>query len=286
MGESAALLAKQGQQVYLPEPAADCVMSKTAPANVAVDVLRRINTLGRKIIPLAYVNTSVALKAVCGRCGGAVCTSANAEIMMRWAMDAAGREGAVLFLPDKNLGRNTARRLNIPEELCMEISIREQVGLYCPQKNELRQAKILLWPGCCAIHARFRPEHIMELRARYPKIKIIAHSECPPDVIEHADAFGSTSLIIRYVEEAPEGAIIAIGTEWNLVHRLAQKYAGRKTILPLTHSLCSNMAKVTEEKLANTLESILDGTATPINVDPKHTEPAKATLTRMLQACQ
>ena len=286
MGESAALLAKQGQHVYLPEPAADCVMSRTAPAKVATEVLRRISSTGRKIIPLAYVNTSVALKAVCGRCGGAVCTSANAETMMRWAMDAAGRDGAVLFIPDKNLGGNTARRLNIPEDLSFTVSIREHVGLDFPQTEETERAKLLLGPGCCAIHARFRPEQVAALREQYPKIKIIAHSECSPEVIDRADAFGSTSLIIRYVEDAPDGAVIGIGTEWNLVNRLARKYEGRKTILPLTRSLCSHMAKVTEEKLADTLEAVVNGTATPVTVHPKLVEPAKATLTRMLDACK
>ncbi len=286
MGESAALLARPGQRVYLPEPAADCVMSRTAPANAAMDVLRRITAAGRAVIPLAYVNTSVALKAVCGRHRGAVCTSANAETMMRWALDAAGRDGAVLFIPDKNLGSNTADRLNIPESLRLKISIREHVGLYCPQKNEINQAKLLLWPGCCAIHARFKPEQIAQLRKRHPKITIIAHPECSPDVIACSDAFGSTSRIIRYVEEAPDGAVIGIGTEWNLVHRLAQKYAGRKTILPLARSLCSHMAKVTEEKLADILEAILDGSAVPVSVDPRLAEPAKATLTRMLDACR
>lgn len=286
MGESAALLAKPGQRVYLPEPAADCVMSRTAPAQTATEVLRRISATGRKVVPLAYVNTSVALKAVCGQCGGAVCTSANADNMMRWAMDTAGRDGVVLFLPDKNLGKNTAQRLNIPGELCSVVSIREHIGERVPQKEELERAKLLLWPGCCAIHARFKPDHAMALRAQYPKIKIIAHSECAPNVIECADAYGSTSLIIRYVKEAPDGEVIAIGTEWNLVNRLARQYEGRKTILPLAKSLCANMGKVSEEKLANTLEAILNETATPVMVNPGLAAPAKATLTRMLEACR
>ena len=280
MGESAALLANEGQNVYLPEDDANCVMSQMAPYTLVDKVLTRIKESGRKIVPLTYVNSSVAVKAVCGKHGGSVCTSANAEKMVRWAME---RGDSVLFLPDKNLARNTANIIGIPEEKWHILNIRgegTQIDMDAVSKSEL-----IMWPGCCAIHARFNERQIEAARTKYPDVKIVIHPEAAPDVIDKADAAGSTSFIIKYVEAAPEGSNIAIGTELNLVERLADQYEGSKNIFPLLESTCSHMALVTEPKLLKTLEAIENGTAKPVTIPAGLVEDAKIALERMLIAC-
>lgn len=280
MGESAALLAREGQKVYLPEPDANCVMSQMAPAARVDKVLTSLAASGRTIVPLTYVNSSVGVKAVCGKHAGSVCTSANAETMMRWAME---RGDAVLFIPDKNLARNTANRLGIAQSDWHMLDIRKDgtaVDLEAANKG-----KLLLWPGLCAIHARFNLRQIQTARDTHPGITVVVHPECSPEVVAQADAAGSTSFIINYVRQAPEGATIAIGTEINLVERLAKEYAGRKTIVPLLESSCSHMASVTEEKLSITLQEVRNGSADPVRIPIGFTEHARAALERMLKAC-
>ena len=222
MAESAALLAREGQQVLLPDHSADCVMAQMTPARLLDRVLDRLTASGRKLVPLAYVNTSLAVKAVVGRYGGAVCTSANAEKMMNWAF----RQGdGVLFLPDKNLARNTARKLGITGRDIHILDVRktgEAVDLEAADK-----AALVLWPGLCAIHARFHPEQIEAVRKADPSCKVIVHPECSPEVVRAADGAGSTTYIIEYVRNAPDGAHIYVGTEINLVERLAREQEGR-----------------------------------------------------------
>ena len=282
MAESAALLARPGQKVYVPEPDADCVMAQMAPARLLDSVLKNMNEQGVKVLPLAYVNTSLAIKAVVGAHGGAVCTSANAETMLRWAFDNADK---VLFLPDKNLGRNTAKRLGIPAD--------EQIILNVSGKGANRQKisdkiKLMHWPGQCAIHARFKAGHILKLREEYPGIKIAVHPECAPEIVNLADEAGSTSFLIKYAADAPDGSVLGIGTEYNLVHRLAEQHKGRITIIPLLVSLCSCMAQTTPEAVFKTLKGIAgkDLGFPPVTIDPAEAEPAKLALTRMLDACK
>lgn len=280
MGESAALLASAEQNIYLPEEDANCVMSQMAPYMLADKVLTRIKESGRNIVPLTYVNSSVAVKAVCGKHGGSVCTSANAEKMMRWAME---RGDSVLFLPDKHLARNTAKIIGIPQDSWHILNIRSKGSQI--DMDAVSKSNLIMWPGCCAIHARFNERQIDEARAENPDTKIVIHPEAAPNVIDKADAAGSTSFIIKYVEAAPEGSTIGIGTELNLVERLADQYEGSKTIFPLLESTCSHMARVTEPKLANTLEAIANGTAKPVKVPAGLVEDAKIALERMLIAC-
>lgn len=281
MGESAALLARNGQKVYLPESSANCVMSQMAPANRVERVLRSLQEQGRTVIPMTYVNSSLAVKAVVGAFGGSVCTSANAETMLKWAHE---RGDAVLFIPDKNLGRNTALRLGIPETEWHMLNIRQdggEVDLAAASK-----AQLLFWPGCCAIHARFNMRQIERVRAEHPGIAVVVHPECAPEIVNASDAAGSTSFIIKYVENAPEGSTIAIGTEINLVERLAATYRGRKTIIPLLESSCSHMARVTEARLASSLQDIEAASAEPIVIPPEMADDARTALERMLQACK
>lgn len=283
MGESAVLLAKPGQAVHLPDPEADCMMSLMTPAGLTRRVLEQLAATGRKIVPLAYVNTTLALKAVVGEYGGAVCTSANAETMLRWAL---GQGDGVLFLPDKHLGRNTAKKLGLGAEEQHILRVNGQ-GL-TPDQGRFLDRRLLLWPGCCAIHARLRPEQVEAAHAAHPGCRVTAHPECRPEVINLCDGAGSTSFLIRdaarMAEERP-GSTLVIGTENNLVARLAARHAGRCRILPLGRALCPDMAKVTEEKLWATLTAIVGQRAAPLMVEDALRAPARLSLTRMLEVC-
>ena len=281
MAETAAALAAPGQQVHLPDATAGCVMANMVPGGLLETVLQKLEAGGRKILPLAYVNTSAAVKAVVGARGGAVCTSANASRMLSWALQQAGPDGAVAFLPDHNLGNNAANTLKIEPNARHMLNVRQN-GLEL-DLDAAAKAQLLLWPGSCVIHYRFTVRQIEDIRAKDPAARIIVHPECSPEVVDAADASGSTSTIIKYVEGAPPAARIYIGTEINLVARLTRKYAGSKTILPLATSACSNMAKTTEENLAALLEHLRDGTAGDVTVDPALVEPVRASILRMLE---
>lgn len=280
MAESAALLARKSQQIYLPEAAANCVMSQMTPATLVGRVLEQITATGRKITPLAYVNTSLAVKAVVGRFGGAVCTSANARTMLRWALD---QGNGVLFLPDRHLARNTARALGMEEKDWHVLDVRrkgEGVNM-----EEAAKAQILLWPGCCAIHAKFKPEQIEEMRKEYPDCKVAVHPECSPEVVMAADAAGSTSFLIDFVRNASKDSTVIIGTETNLVERLRAQHVDHCKVVRLRRAYCSHMAKITDVKLLATLQGIDEGTAEPVRVPKNHLTPARASLQRMLDAC-
>lgn len=285
MGESAAVLAKPGQKVYLPAPDADCPMAQMAPEQQLDAVLKALTSGGRKVVPLTYVNSSMAVKAVCARYGGSVCTSSNAEIMLRWAYDQAD---SVLFIPDKMLGRNMAKLLGIPSgqqyilNIIDEGKILEELG----NPGKIENSALLLWPGYCPIHADFLPEHIEKARRDFPNTKILVHPECAPEVVDLSDFAGSTSAIIKYVAEAPAKSVIGIGTEIRLVERLRKRYAGEKEIFPLLVSECEDMTKVNEANLAATLENIIAGTAIPLAVDPVQAGDARKALQTMLDVCK
>ena len=287
MAESAALLAGEGQRVYLPEPSAECSMALMSPPLLLETVLDRLESAGCQIIPLAYVNSTLAVKACVGRRGGAVCTSANAKIMLEWAL----RQGdAVLFLPDRHLGNNTATLLGLPEKERLVLDIRDEGGRIEPVRAE--SPHLLLWPGFCSIHTRFVPRQIERVRTEYPGIQVIVHPECPPETVNAADFAGSTSAIIHYADALPEGATLAIGTEINLVQRLAERHKGRVRILPLVESACTHMAQTTEERLAATLDSLVsceaDGSESPfmVRIPDALKAPAEETLIRMLAVCR
>ena len=276
MAETAAMLAKPGQRIHIPVREAACVMSEMAPAALVSTVLGRLRAAGRDVLPLTYVNSSAAVKAVCGALGGAVCTSANAPKMLRWALD-QGR--GVLFLPDKMLGQNTCDRLGVPPERRHILDIRGDGARL--DLEAAGRAEVLLWPGQCVIHARFKARDIAAERTRHPEATVVVHPECSPETVAAADAAGSTSFIIKYVSEAPPGAEIVIGTEINLVARLARQYEGIKVIRPLCRSACSNMAKGTEENLLAALTAL--DTAQPVTVPEDVREPATAAVVRMLE---
>jgi len=276
MAETAAMLAGPGQRVHLPTPDAACVMANMAPGALVEAVLTRLETAGRALLPLAYVNSSAAVKAACGRRGGAICTSANAATMLKWALD-QGR--GVLFLPDKMLGQNTCSRLGLEPDVMHVLDVRENGARM--DLEAARRAEVLFWPGQCVIHSRFKPRDIEAVRRETPEAKVVVHPECSPETVALADAAGSTSFIIKYVSDAPPGADIVIGTEIHLVSRLASQFRGLKTIRPLRESCCSNMAKGTEETLLSALLAL--DTAAPITVSDDVREPARAAVERMLE---
>jgi quinolinate synthase len=282
MAESAALLARPGQKVYLPEMSANCVMAQMAPADLVETVLEKCNKT-RRVVPLAYVNSSVAVKGVAGKFGGAVCTSANAKKMMEWAL----KQGdAVLFLPDKHLGWNTADLIGIPENRRHMLNIRKHAAEM--DTGAADRARLILWPGCCAIHARFNARQLESRREENPGCRVVVHPESPPAVVAKADAAGSTSFIIKYVEAARKGDTIVIGTEINLVERLAERYKGSVKVVPLLESECSHMDRTKPFSLRSALESIADPAdpAWPscvVTVDPGVAANARLCLDRMLK---
>ncbi len=280
MAESAAILASSRQKVFIPDTAASCVMSDMAPHVPVQAVLERLRSSGRKIIPLAYVNTSAAVKAICGRYGGSVCTSANAKTMLSWALE---QGDGVLFLPDRNLAMNTAKTLGMSDSQQLILDIRDH-GKEADQAP-LNKVQLFIWPGLCIIHHRFKTQQIARARAESPGALVVVHPECSTEVVAAADANGSTSFIIEYVRKAPAGATIYVGTECNLVERLAEQYRGEKTVRPLVESACANMAKITEPKLARLLADIDAGRAQEVTVPPDVAAPAREALTRMLEVC-
>ncbi len=281
MAESAALLAKPGQKVHLPEPSAECSMALMSPAERMRKVMEKLSAGGRKIVPLAYVNSTLGVKAVVGEYGGSVCTSANAQKMLSWALE---QGDAVLFVPDRNLGANTADTLGIPESDRLRLSIRDDGANI--DEAAAATARLLLWPGHCTIHTHFNLHQIARHRAEHPTARIVVHPECTPEVVKASDAAGSTSFIIRYAREAEDGAVIVIGTEVNLVERLAREHAGRITILPLAESACPHMAQTTEERLGATLRAI-DGGSDEflVRVPPELADNARNSLETMLRVC-
>lgn len=278
MAETAAILAGPKRRVFMPAPGAGCSMSNMAPAALAEAVLERLTASGRRVIPLAYVNTSAAVKALCGRCGGAVCTSANAKAMLAWAL----RQGdGVLFLPDRNLAENTADLLDVPASRRMRLNIRGRGGHI--DAAAAARAELFIWPGSCCVHEVMGPEHVAAVRERDPDARVIVHPECPPDTVRASDAAASTSGIIAYCAEAPEGSAIYVGTEINLVERLAARHRGVKLIRPLFVARCANMAKTTEDNLAALLAAL--DRAAPVRVSYRTADQAQIALARMLEAC-
>lgn len=286
MGESAALLAAPEQSVHVPAPDADCEMARMAPAAQARAVLERLHALGRRITPLAYVNTTLALKAVVGDFGGAVCTSANAAVMLRWALE---QGDGVLFLPDRNLGRNTAHQLGM-DDAELHTLVLDANGLAASEEQHPGlQCRLLLWPGCCPIHDVIPAATVTQARAAFPGCIVAAHPECAPALINACDGAGSTSYLIKEAARLAESSnppVFVVGTEVNLVNRLAARFADRCRIVPLApDAICPDMAKTTLQHLRDCLAAVADGTARPLHVDPALAAPARATLDRMLHAC-
>jgi len=282
MAESAAILCRPDQKIHIPDIEATCPMADMAEGESVRKVLDILQRNGRKITPLTYVNSSAAVKAVVGEYDGSVCTSANAQTMLSWAM----KQGdGVLFLPDKHLARNSANALGIPEEkrIVLPVDVIDGDPELHVTPAMMDDKQFIIWPGYCPIHEEFSLDTIKSIRKTEPEARIVVHPECDPALVQASDGNGSTTYLIKYAAEAPKGATIYIGTEVNLVNRLADQYKGEKTIKPLIASQCEDMAKITVEKLAHTLENL--ETATPVTVSDAVKEPAKLALKRMLEVC-
>ena len=281
MAESAALLAREDQKVYLPDPSAECVMATMSPPEQVREVIVRLQSTGKKVVPITYVNSTLGVKAVVGEFGGSVCTSSKDKKILTWALE---QGDIVLFVPDRNLGANTAKKLGVPDDKVHVLSTKN--GAESIDLETALASRIVLWPGFCPIHTRFATRQIERLREEYPGITIAVHPECTPEVTQDADANGSTSFLIQVAEDAPQGAAVGIGTEVNLVQRLAKQYEGHKTIIPLVESECTHMTQTTAEKLLATLKDIqAGGTKYEAKAASNLAANAKKSLETMLQIC-
>ncbi len=289
MAESADVLGAEGQQVILPDLNAGCSMADMAEISQVEACWDALANLGLDgdTIPLTYMNSTAAIKAFCGEHGGLVCTSSNAQAAFDWAF---ARGKRILFLPDQHLGRNTGYAMGIPLD-AMAVwdpwAIQIGQGQGGQTRQTLADSRVILWKGHCAVHQRFLPGHVDQVRAKYPGIQVIVHPECRWEVCQKADALGSTERLISLVEQAPQGTIFAIGTEIHLVNRLARRFApeGKKIItLDDTGCLCTTMYRITPQHLAWALENLVDGrVVNRIQVRPGVKHWAKVALDRMLE---
>ncbi len=289
MAESADILSGAHQQVILPNPAAGCSMADMANIAEVEECWAALDDLYRDeptddglqaVIPVTYMNSAANLKAFCGRNGGIVCTSSNAAQVLRWAF-ARGRR--VLFFPDEHLGRNTALALGIPEEQIAVWNQRLDFG-GIEDDQVLRDAKVILWKGWCSTHQRFTVEQIAQARRDYPGVRVVVHPECQHAVVEAADENGSTEYIIKTIEQSPAGSVWAVGTEINLVKRLAAEHPD-KTIFCLDPIVCpcSTMYRIHPAYLAWVLEELVAGRViNQVSVDEETARWAKMALERML----
>ncbi|MFE5401002.1 quinolinate synthase NadA [Streptomyces sp. NPDC056580] len=284
MAESADILTSDDQKVVLPDLAAGCSMADMATAEQVAecwDVLTEAGVAGQ-VVPVSYMNSSADIKAFTGRHGGTICTSSNARRALDWAFEQGEK---VLFLPDQHLGRNTAVR-------DMGMSLDDCV-VYNPHKpnggltaEELRDAKMILWRGHCSVHGRFSLDSVNDVRERIPGVNVLVHPECRHEVVAAADYVGSTEYIIKALEAAPAGSKWAIGTELNLVRRLANRFApeGKEIVfLDRTVCFCSTMNRIDLPHLVWALESLAEGNlVNRIEVDEETEAFAKLALERML----
>jgi quinolinate synthase len=285
MAESADILTSPHQKVVLPDLAAGCSMADMARLAQVEDAWDALVDAGvaDQVVPVTYMNSSADIKAFCGRNGGAVCTSSNADVALEWAFAQKGPDAKVLFLPDQHLGRNTAvLKLGLDLDDCVVWNpLKPNGGLTA---DELRAAKVILWKGHCSVHGRFRAEVVDELRREIPDIQILVHPECTHDVVLKADLVGSTEFIIKTIEAAEPGSSWAIGTELNLVKRLAQDHPDKHiAFLDKTVCFCSTMNRIDLPHLVWALESLVDGTVVnQIEVDAETARWAQVALQRML----
>jgi quinolinate synthase len=287
MAEAAAVLARPGQRVYLPDLRSGCPMADMADVDdleAAWDELGRAlgEDAARRVMPLAYMNTTPAVKAFVGARGGAICTSSNAGRAMTWAF---GQRDKLLFVPDEHLGRNTACALGIPDAEQVVWDPAQATGGLTPAR--LRGARAILWKGFCHVHTAFEPRHVDEARARWPGCQVHVHPECRREVVTRADGNGSTAYLVTLCERAAPGTTLVIGTEINLVARMQQEHP-RLTVRPLARSLCPNMYRIDLEKVALVLRDLVagrggDGHGQRITVGDEVRRDARVALQRMLQ---
>lgn len=290
MAETADTLSRPEQAVILPNLAAGCSMADMADADSVEDCWEQLEEIfgtepdaeGRvPVIPVTYMNSSAALKAFCGRNGGIVCTSSNARTVLEWAFERGQR---VLFFPDQHLGRNTAKALGVPLEQMPMWNPRKELG--GNDEQALLDSRVILWHGFCSVHKRFSVAQIEKARADFPGVNVIVHPECPMEVVDAADSAGSTDFIQKAIAAATEPTVFAIGTEINMVNRLAAQYP-QHTIFCLDPVICpcSTMYRIHPGYLAWVLEELVAGrVVNRITVDDDVQQDARTALERMLAA--
>ncbi len=281
MAESADILSGPHQKVILPNPAAGCSMADMANIAEVEECWQMLHDLlgeDAGIIPVTYMNSAANLKAFCGRNGGVVCTSSNAPKVIEWAFSRGKR---VLFFPDEHLGRNTALKYGIAED---QMAVWNPKDPMAGEDEEIERARIILWKGYCSTHMRFSLQQIEKARADYPGIRVIVHPECRREVVAAADLYGSTEYIIEQIERAPAGSKWAVGTEINLVHRIAQDYPDQFIFcLDPIVCPCSTMYRIHPAYVAWVLEALLEGQIiNQVSVDGETAYWARVALERML----
>jgi quinolinate synthase len=282
MAESADILTSDSQQVILPDLAAGCSMADMATAEQVERCWERLQDLGiaESVVPVSYMNSSADIKAFTGRHGGTICTSSNAQRALEWAF-AKGTQ--VLFLPDQHLGRNTAvRDMGFSLDDCVVYNPHRPDGGLTDE--QLLNAKMILWRGHCSVHGRFTPECVDEVRERVPGVNVLVHPECRHEVVEKADYVGSTERIITLLNEAEPGSAWAIGTELNLVKRLAAEHPDKQIVfLDKSVCYCSTMNRIDLPHLVWALEALADGRVpNVIEVDADTAHYARVALEQML----
>ncbi len=282
MAESADILTSVNQKVILPDLAAGCSMADMAGAQqveAAWDHFKKVG-IASKTIPVTYMNSTAAIKSFTGENGGTVCTSSNAERAMKWAFE---RGEKIFFLPDQHLGRNTAiLNLGLSAEDCVVWNPWKAQGGLTDQ--ELQDAKVILWRGHCSVHGRFSKENVDEVRARISGVQVLVHPECKNEVVMAADVVGSTEMIIKTVTASPAGSKWAIGTELNLVSRLAKTNPDKEiAFLDKTVCYCSTMNRIDLPHLVWAMENLVSGRViNQISVEERTAHFARVALERML----
>ena len=282
MAESADILTSATQKVILPDLAAGCSMADMAGAQQVEAAWVHFKKVGiaSKTIPVTYMNSTAAIKSFTGENGGTVCTSSNAERAMKWAFE---RGQKIFFLPDQHLGRNTAiLHLGLTAEDCVIWNPWKPEGGLTDQ--ELQDAKVILWRGHCSVHGRFSRENVDEVRARIPGVQVLVHPECKNEVVMAADVVGSTEMIIKTVTASPAGSKWAIGTELNLVSRLAKTNPDKDiAFLDKTVCYCSTMNRIDLPHLVWAMENLVAGRViNQISVEERTAHFARVALERML----
>ena len=286
MAEVADILTKPEQIAILPDLAAGCSMADMANLAKVEMAWRELNeVLGNAddyVTPVTYINSAADLKAFCGRHEGIVCTSTNAANVLEWAFS---RREKILFFPDQHLGRNTAYKMGIPLDEMVVWDFDEPMGGLTPE--QIKNAKMILWKGFCSVHQMFKPEHIDAFLAKYPEGKVISHPECSFEVCQKSHYVGSTEYIINTIKNAEPGTRWLVGTELNLVNRLAEQFASENKIVQFmapTVCMCSTMFRINAEQLALTLESLVEGKLiNQIKVDEDEAKQALYALNKMLE---
>jgi quinolinate synthase len=301
MAESADILSQPGQVTILPDLNAGCSMADMAEITQVEDCWENLvragitNDEGRGVTPITYMNSTAAIKAFCGERGGVVCTSSNAPGAFKWGFAGDGKRTGVsaphrhdqkiLFLPDQHLGRNTGYNLGIPlNEMVVWDPYMLNGGL---DRERLQKARVILWKGHCSVHQRFLPEHVDNVRTKYPGMRVIVHPECRWEVCQKADGIGSTEGLLKMIRQAPAGTMFAVGTEIHLVNRMGKEFAAEgKKVITLDDSgcLCTTMFRISPQHLCWALENLVDGNVVnqiKVKDDVKHW--ARVALDRMLE---